>query len=122
MYRPGWGQDMLETMLDEPRDTPWNKWGCGVGIPALIALLAARVMFIQKLVTVGRGMRRLQLAGSDAWWLGLAFVGLAAWMHFHFFWTNHPKLASYAEPGKIVSLLAFIGGLGWVVFSQFRLI
>lgn len=122
MYRPGWGEGMLETMLDEPRDTPWNKWGCGVAFPALLTLVGARVMFIQHFTFVGARLRRLQLTGSAAWWVGLAIVGLAAWFHFHFFWTHHSKLAPYAELGKVAGLLTFIGGLAWAIFSQFRFV
>ena len=118
---------MYDILLDDPRDTPWNKWACGVAFPLLILGWGLRVMCLPT-VTLGVGFlrrtsrRHLELTGSEPWWFGLALLGAAGLAHFHFYWTNHPKLAPYAELGKIISLIILIACLGVVLVSQSRII
>ncbi len=109
---------MLDILLEEPRNTPWNKWACGIGVPALLTLWGARVMLVQHISFRGRAYHTL--TGSDAWWFGLAIIGAAGMVHCHFFWNNHTKLASYANLGKVASLVTAVLGMGIVVFNMCR--
>jgi hypothetical protein len=112
---------MLESLLDDPPDTPWNKWGRGIALPVLVTVYGARVIVVQHLALRPRGLR--PMTGSDAWWIGLAILGIAAFLHCHFFWSNHLKLAPYAELGKCVSLLTIFVGMGVMLFNHpFRLL
>ena len=115
---------MFDILLEDPRNTPWNKWGCGVAFPVLLTALGMRAMFLPTLIlTTGlrSGRRHLELTGSDPWWFGLALLGAAGLAHVHFFWTNQSKLAPYAELGKAVSLLVLIACLSVVLVSQSRI-
>ncbi len=118
---------MFDFLLDDPRDTPWNKWGYGIAFPVLVIGCGLRAMYLPK-VSLGLGFirqmgrRHLELTGTDPWWFGLALLGAASLAHFHFFWTNHPRLAPFAELGKVVSLIMLIVGLGVVLVSQSRII
>jgi hypothetical protein len=118
---------MFDILLEDPRDTPWNKWGCGVAFPVLIIGWGLRVMYLPTvslgLGFLGRtGRRHLELSGSDPWWFGLALLGAACLAHFHFFWTNHPPLAAFAELGKVVSLIILIVGFAAILVSHSRII
>lgn len=125
MWLPGTGSrsgaGLLESMLEDPPDTPWAKWGSGVAVPSVLALWGCRVMWLQNTV-LGFGRRKVEMAGPGAWWIGVAILGVAGWFHFHYFWTNHPKLWRYAELGKITALIALLVGIGMGCFNQFRLI
>lgn len=112
---------MLDFLLEEPRDTPWNKWVCGTGFPILVLGMGIRAFFLPTIVLTTRSAgRRLELTGSDPWWLGLVLIGAAGLAHFHFFWTNHPRLAEYVELGKVISLMTLIVGIGVIVVRQCR--
>ena len=64
------------------------------------------------------------LPGSRGGWLGLsvpaavsfgvALLGLALFLHFHFIWTTSERLYRWADLGKGASLVIFIGGLGYM--------
>jgi hypothetical protein len=60
-----------------------------------------------------RGGGRFQVEGLDAAILGTAYVGLAALLHFHFFWGGHSSLWRYRSHGVIVSLGIFAICLSW---------
>lgn len=51
--------------------------------------------------------------GQPAIALGTVLIGVGAVAHFHWFWSNSPRLGRYYEIGKLASLVLLIGGLGW---------
>jgi hypothetical protein len=93
---------------------PVGRWAYGVvlaGIPVaagIYALLSGRAWFL------GRS-GPLKVTGPVAVALGIACIAVGAFTHFHFFWTTHARLAPAATYGKIASLVAFIGALGFAV-------
>ncbi|MCE9533171.1 MAG: hypothetical protein K8T89_18900 [Planctomycetes bacterium] len=120
---------MFDILLEEPRDTPWNKWACGIGFPVLLTVWAARVMYVLHFSlylpsvgrrSLGRVGHHIDLTGTEAWWLALAMFGGAAFAHFHFFWTNHSQLVPYADLGKVASMITVVVGMGVVVFNMAR--
>lgn len=53
----------------------------------------------------------LDIEGGAAVSMGVIFVFAGLFMHFQWFWGNHPRLSLYYELGKYGSVVGFIGGV-----------
>lgn len=60
----------------------------------------------------------LEIRGSSAVSMGLFWTGVALFMHFHWFWGNHPRLVHYHEIGKCLSILVVIGAIVAYFYSM----
>jgi len=47
------------------------------------------------------------VSGRDIGTLSTAYLALAAFLHFHCFWSLTPKLKRFAKPLKVVALAVF---------------
>jgi len=45
--------------------------------------------------------------------MGVFFLFVASFMHFQWFWGNHPKLVYYHEIGKYLSVAGIIVAMGF---------
>ena len=70
----------------------------------------------------GRYGLAYRAAGSVAIAMAIAYIAIGAFLHFRFFWELHGKLWRFSEAGKILSLTAFLGGLGYAVLAVVGLI
>ncbi|WP_373653410.1 hypothetical protein [Schlesneria sp. DSM 10557] len=111
------GTAMFDFDEDVPNDD-WNKCGWGICVPILLLLLAFLRMAYRHDVPGGRAAQRLALSGKDAPWLALLLISIALLIHVRYFWTNTEKLAPFADLGKLVALLMFIGSLGMLLATH----
>jgi hypothetical protein len=109
-YQPE--MDLAGHFSGTPRPSAWAKWLGGAGVPFLCAMYAAGCFLTQR-----AGWGSLDLSGGRAVACGLAWLGVGLFLHFHYFWAALDRLWPYATVGKILSLLLFIGALGYVVCS-----
>jgi len=62
--------------------------------------------------------------GGAAIALGLGWIAVGAFLHFHFFFGLHPRLESHSRAGKYVALIAACLGLTiaaiWSVMTRLR--
>lgn len=107
---------------DEPMGDAWSKWGLGVVVPILIATYGLSRAILRHVVLFGRRGSSMPLSGWDAVVFGIAVLGVALFMHAHYFWSNSNRLAEYAELGKVIGLLVGLSGLAFVVVRNFTLI
>lgn len=96
-----------------------KKWGVGLGIALLLIgygvyCVATRTAHIP--ARTGEGMT---VGSALATAMGIGYLGLGAFLHFRFFWDAHPKLWRFSGPGKLAGILAFLSGLGYVLFQIF---
>ncbi|MBI5758729.1 MAG: hypothetical protein HZA46_09440 [Planctomycetales bacterium] len=103
----------LESFVDDPPQGPWPKWFGGAVIPGLIAACTTRILLTGH-ATFGGRRGRVELSGIDATMFGVALLGFGVLLHCHYFWGNTTKLADYSYLGKVVGLLTFVVGLGFV--------
>jgi hypothetical protein len=62
----------------------------------------------------------MKLSGKEAIALGIATIALAGFVHSHYFWGNVDRFGNVPMVvGKVVSLIAMIGGLGYVIVRAF---
>jgi len=60
----------------------------------------------------GRGAS-LDLTGSAAVAMAIAYIAMGGYMHAHWFWGLHHKLEPLSPILKLLAVLAFLGGLGY---------
>jgi hypothetical protein len=57
------------------------------------------------------------LDGSEAIAMGITWICLGLFLHFHYFWPTLKRLYIFSELGKIVAAFGFIASLGYVFWS-----
>lgn len=85
-------------------------------MPAFVIWHGAGCILAQQATLSGRGSS-LNLLGRYAIVLGVCWLSGGLFLHFHYFWTTLKRLWVFAELGKILALLGFVGSLGYVVWS-----
>jgi len=98
---------------DIPSSGPFPKWFGGVIVP-LVLMALGTICVISGHAVVG-GDIPLELHGPNAVALGIAAISIALFFHCHYFWGNIYHLSFLATLGKIISMLAFIGSLGYLL-------
>ena len=110
-YRPGPMDDLEGT----PDVGPTTRWLCGVVVAAIpVAYGVSRIVAGE--ATFHSRTGTLHLTGTAAVMLGLVLISVGLFLHFHFFWAPHRVLWRFAELGKILSLLLFLGSLGTMAY------
>lgn len=118
--------DAASNLEGPPQGGSAEAWiyGVGVALPAfaygVFCSIAHRAWFVNVALKGFQpfppGILR-EWVGRPAIALGIMFIGIGAFAHFHWFWSNFPRLAPYYEIGKLASLVVLIGGLAWWVIE-----
>lgn len=109
--------DIAEHFSGTPEPTLWSKWFGGVAVPILFAIYGTRCCILKHATLFGQKGSKLELSGNEAVALGFAWVSIAFFLHFHYFWPALARLGILSELGKAISALCFIGSLGYVLWS-----
>jgi hypothetical protein len=104
------GSNLADSLSDTPDVDQGGRWFYGVVLAALAAAWGIWCILDGEVTVARRGNVR-ELTGGAATAFGLVFVSIGAFMHFHFFWATHKSLWRFAELGKILSILLFLGPL-----------
>ena len=107
------GSNAADGLSDTPDVGAGGRWLYGVVLAALPLAWGIWCILDGEVTVPARGPVR-ELTGGAATAFGLVFVSIGAFMHFHFFWAPHKVLWRFAELGKILSLLLFLGALVWL--------
>ncbi|MDB5171486.1 MAG: putative rane protein [Phycisphaerales bacterium] len=99
---------------DIPNSGPVQKWFGGVILP-LFLIGYGIACIVARHAEMGDQGHRLELTGPRAFAYGIAAGSMGTFLHCHYFWGNIYHLSAYAVIGKIISLMAFIGGLGYLI-------
>jgi len=67
----------------------------------------------------GRRGSHLDLHGTAAVSLAIAYMAVGLFMHAHWFWGLHPRLFRFSPVLKVFALLIFIGSFGYAMFRIF---
>lgn len=102
--------------------SPTSKlWG-GIVAPVILFLVGLYDIITKKTFTFGLRFPRPKLEGTEAVYWGVAMLFIAAFIHFHYYWTVSEKLWKHSG---LLKTIAFIGAvisfglLFWEMFSQF---
>jgi hypothetical protein len=102
----------------------WSKWVVGVVVPVLlggygVACIVTRSGTIWDESIWGQTINSMTVSGRSAVALGIAWVGMGMFLNGHFFWGNIYSEFRAAALEKIAGLMAFGGGLGYVIMRVF---
>jgi hypothetical protein len=111
-------EDLIEA---RPRGGAPTKWLGGIGLAALPALYGIQCLVTQQ-GQLGTTIWPSKLEGGGAIALGIGWLGVGLFLHFHFFFGLHPRLDAYSKRGKSIALVIAGAGLtmagAWSVFSR----
>ena len=91
-----------------------SEIGGGVLAPIILALIGLRACLTRQATLPGRCGSGMGLTGAPAVALGVAIIAIGLHLHFACFWSVSARLYRWAGIGKVASLLAFLGALGYV--------
>jgi len=64
----------------------------------------------------GRRGSHLDLTGSAAIAMAIAYIAIGVFIHAHWFWGLHPKLTALSPILKVLAVLVFLSGLGYTAY------
>lgn len=109
--------DLADTLSGSPPDSPWAKWFGGIVAPFLIALAGVMFCITECAPFVPNECSGIETRGTTAFFTGLAWISVAFFLHFHYFWGNYARLEPFSDIGKVLSALAFIACLAYVCWT-----
>lgn len=105
----------------QPRGGSPTMWLAGVGL-ALLPLMYGISCIVTRRGELGTTLWPSEVQGPPAVALGVGWVGVGLFLHFHFFFGLHPRLAAFSRRAKSFALIVAGTGLGiagtWSVFAH----
>ena len=100
---------------DAPASGWFPKWVWGIAVPLLLTGYAV-VCLITGHAVVRNHYSVVHWYGVKAVAYGLALASIGVFLHCHYFWGNIYHLSAWAVLGKIISMMAFIGCVGYLFY------
>ena len=100
---------------EPPEGGKLQMWVVGVVTAAFPVVYGLICVVSQRAILFGRG-GFWTATDSAAVGAGIAYFGLGAYLHFHWFWGLHRNLLPFSGFGRTVSLAAIGGGLVYTCF------
>ena len=112
--------DAADGFAESRRENVLQKWVMGVIVALIPAVYGIRCVIAGATTIIGR-RGWVAVTGWAGVAFAIAFVSLACWLHFHYFWANHHRLWRFSELGKFVALVTFAVSvlIGFVAFVAF---
>jgi len=112
--------EYIDRLSGTPEPTIWTKWFGGLIVPAVTLGYGIRCCILKKALFIGTsrfGRHGMELDGSEAIAMGITWICLGFFIHFHYFWPTLKRLYIFTDLGKIVTAFGFIASLGYVFWS-----
>jgi hypothetical protein len=100
---------------DIPLSGFWAKWFGGVCVPLVLVGYGVVCCITRHGTLPGDRSSDMDVSGVEAIALGIASASLGLFLHCHYFWGNIYHLSAWATIGKIVSAMAFICSLVYLI-------
>jgi len=101
--------------------SPAKKWGVGIVVALTVVAYGLVTLVLRRPLWLPSGeLDRVTLTESVC--LGIVCTSLGAFVHFRFFWEDHPVLWRFSQLGQTISLLAFLGTLGFMAVKGLGLL
>lgn len=110
--------DLADHFGSDPAYSPFSRWFGGMVVPLAILWYAIEIIIAEKAM-VGSEPGAVKILGIEAVIWGIGSIGLGSFIHFHYFWTSFYALCDFADLGKLLSLLVFLGAKGYVIWGIF---
>jgi len=108
---------VAESLSDSPSGGRLKMWLLGVGLALIPICYGIRCLQTGHATFFGRRGASLDLAGSSAAAMAIAYIAVGVFIHAHWFWGLHPKLEVLSPILKGLAVLVFLGGLGYTAYK-----
>jgi hypothetical protein len=108
--------DAVESLSHSPSGGHLKMWLVGVGFALIPIGYGIRCLQSGHATFFGRNGMDLDLTGSSAVAMAIAYIAVGVFIHAHWFWGLHPKLERLSPILKVLAVLVFLGGLGYTAY------
>lgn len=112
--------DDAEDFACSPSGGPLKAWLLGFGLALVPISYGVRCLIAGHARLFGRHGSHLDLNGSAALALSIAYIAIGVFIHSHWFWGLHRKLEPFSYLLKISSVLVFFVGFGYTTYKIFE--
>lgn len=110
-----------ESLADYPSGGRIKMWLLGVALALAPIGYGVRCLVTEHATLIGSRGSRLEVTGSAAVAMAIAYMAVGLFIHAHWFWGLHPRLSPWSPVLKILTLLTFLAAsiyAGYLVLSR----
>jgi len=96
-------------------------WRLGVGSALVPIYYGIRCLHRGHTTLFATRGGHLDLTGSSATAMAIAYIAVGVFIHAHCFWGLHPRLEPLRPILKVLAVLVFLGGLGYTAHKILQL-
>lgn len=111
------GFDEAEDLAYPPSGGRVTMWLLGVGLALIPVGYGIRCLITGHAVLPGQNDSALDVTGSTAVALAIAYIAVGVFVHAHWFWGLQPKRLIISNILKLLTVLVFLGSLGYVFYK-----
>jgi len=108
---------IADSLSDSPSGGRLKMWLLGFGLAFIPIWYGIRCLQNGHTTFFGSRGTHLDLTGSAAVAMAVAYIAVGVFIHAHWFWGLHPKLEPLSPILKVLAVLVFLGGLGYTVYK-----
>jgi len=105
--------ELAESLAQSPSGGRVKMWLLGFGLAAIPIYYGIRCLQTGHAKFFGERGSSLDLTGSSAVAMAIAYIAVGVFIHAHWFWGLHPRLEVLSPILKGFSVLVFLGGLSY---------
>jgi hypothetical protein len=113
----GSGFDDAEDLPYPPSGGRVKMWLLGVGLAVIPIGYGIQCILVRHALLFGSHSTDLDLYGSAAIALGIAYIAVGVFIHAHWFWGLYPKGESLSYLLKFLAVLLFLASLGYTMYK-----
>jgi len=119
-----WSNKDRETGFDDAEDLAYapsggriKMWLVGVGVALIPLWYGLQCVLTEHARLWGEHGTNLDVNGSTAVALGIAYMAVGAFIHFHWFWGLNRRLEPFSGILKLLTVLVFLGSFGYAMYK-----
>ena len=108
--------EVADSLSHSPSGGRVKMWLLGFGVALVPIYYGIRCIQAGHTTFFGSRGSNLDLTGSSAIAMAIAYIAVGVFIHAHWFWGLHPKLEPLSPILKVLAVLVFLGGLGYTAY------
>jgi hypothetical protein len=112
---------IAESLSHSPSGGRLKMWLLGVALAMLPIYYGIRCLQSGHATFFGSRGSNLELTGTSAVAMAIAYIAVGVFIHAHWFWGLHPKLLALSPILKVLAVLTFLGGFGYAAYKIIQL-
>ena len=99
---------VAESLSHSPSGGRLKMWLLGVGLALIPICYGIRCLQSGHATFFGSRGARLELTGTEAVAMAIAYIAIGVFIHAHWFWGLHPRLEALSPILKVLAILVFL--------------